>query len=771
MLYNLKIIKSNIHLTIACILAQGKWSRLFAILISVLFLMVCATIVLFFTYGGFCLVGKDVEYGTNPYEPTNVIDAAYYLLFTNGGQNLYYGSHWLGIVITTISIIFIAVLTSMITNFFERIGQNYLSGESTFSMKKHIVIIGTSDVLYSILKSKKKNTKNKFLILTSRDVIQERRKILSFLNKKDSGNIVFMYGDRTSEKDINRLSLAYAKEVYVIGDSEENDSIESYRDSNNMDCVEIIAKNPDVKKLRKGNNKLPCHVMFEFQTTFVAFQFSEMGETYKDHIDFMPFNFYDMWAQKVIVAGGKDCSGVQKYKFLDTLSDGYINKDSKESVHLIIIGITKMGVAMGIQVAQVCHFPNFIADHSKRTRITFIDAEADVEFNYLNGRYNDLFNIARHRIVDLSLDDKELKNSWKNDDSWLDVEWEFIKGRAESPVIQEYIKNSCEDQSHIVTLAVCLNRSHKSMATAMFLPESVFSKCLQILVYQRLSGTIVNNVATPVNAKETEYRYKNIRPFGMIDCGYDPLFEEVIFNWAKCISYVYDSYYRTTQEGDQIKEVKEWDEKLEKYDNAFSSWGQYTNYEDYWVKKKKVWERISCQFNALSLNTKLRSIGVEIHDGNSFQLDTVVNRIDCEIDNLQMVEHNRWNMEKLLTGYRALTDEERNKLHDYWDIWNNPQSAEVDRKKAKNAWSHMRKQLKEWPKRAHLDICSFEVLKTCEEETILTHDIKLNKAIPFIFERNRKKEKGCCESNIVFKILRLMSRKDSVSKGNKVSYD
>lgn len=759
MTYIFKLLFSNFHLLIARTLAEGKWSRFLMLFINVVFLTLVTAIALFFAYGGLCLAGE-IQYGNSPYEPANVFDAAYYLLFTNGGQNLYEGNHWLGVIITSFGILFIAVLTSMFTNFFERIGQNYLSGESTFLMKNHVVIIGTSDVIYSILNSKKGNKRQKgnqktrFLIMTSKKVEEKRREILSFLNDEiDNNHIVFMYGDRTSGKDIARLSLAYAKEVFIIGDSEENDSVESYRDSNNMDCVELIAKNPNVKKLRNDIKKLPCHVMFEYQTTFVAFEFSEMGDSFKDHIDFMPFNFYDMWAQKVLVLGEKDRKGKElKYQYLDKLSNGnYIDKNSEESVHLIIIGITKMGVALGIQAAQVCHFPNFISNNSKRTRITFIDAEADTEFNYMNGRYNNLFNLARHRVVDLTSYNTEATTPWNNDDSWLDVEWEFVKGRVESPNVQAYIKNSCEDKSHIVTIAVCLTRSHQSIATAMFLPESVFDNCLQILVYQRLSGTIIERVAkSDNNEKKTDdetiqlYRYNKIRPFGMIDCGYDPQFENEIINRSKYISYVYDSYYRTNPEKEGLNQ---WDEKLDEYNVALYAWGEnnhwdkYSNYEDYWSKNKHVWEKISCQLNALSINTKLRSIGVLLPNDGNCSIDCINSHISSEIDNMQIVEHNRWNIEKLLTGYRALTKEESQEMKKLWDAWHSPQLSKENKKETKKTWKNKRRQLKEWPYRAHLDICSYETLVSREEETVLKHDIKLNTAIPYILEKSKTNKK------------------------------
>ena len=78
--------------------------------------------------------------------------------------------------------------------YFERIGQNYLSGESTFLMKNHVVIIGTSDVLYSILNSQKGIKKTHFLIMTSKDVIQKRREIMSFIDDEIDNNHIEIKG-------------------------------------------------------------------------------------------------------------------------------------------------------------------------------------------------------------------------------------------------------------------------------------------------------------------------------------------------------------------------------------------------------------------------------------------------------------------------------------------------------------------------------------------------------------------------------------------------
>ncbi len=736
-IYKIRLFISNIRLSFCRSLAEGRWYR---VVLPIIIFVVFTAIYLGSVYGGFCLSEKAIKYGEDPYSPTNVFDAAFYLMFNNGGENMYEGAHLVGILITSLGIVIIAILTSIITNAFDRIGQKFLSGESSFLMNDHIVIIGTSDVIYSILKSKKDSIK-RFLIMTNHDVISKRREILSFLEDKSfRKRIVFIYGDRTSQKDMERLSLAYAKEVYIIGDNEESDTIESYRDSNNMDCVTIIAENQQVKKLRKEGNKLPCHVMFEYQTTFVSFQFSEMGDSFKNDMDFLPFYFYDMWAQKVLLACEKnDNAAKSKYNYLDTLPNdkGYINKESEESVHLIIVGLTKMGMALGLQAAQVCHFPNFITDNKRRTRITFIDADADIEFNYFNGRYGDMLKCARHRYINLTNDCRETKKLWENDDSWLDVEWEFVKGRVESPNVRSYMEEACNDKTRIVTVAVCLTRSHQSIATAMSLPAIVLQNSLQILVYQRLSGTIIDKIATSTDSK-TEYRYKPLRPFGMIDCGYDPEFEKEIIQRAKYISYVYDSYYKTNQDNSEIeKKERDWDVNLDHYNDVFNMYASFKNYDECWGKKK-VWEKLSCRYNAALLDTRLRSIGVILGNNNTYSLGYISNRIKEEISNLQRVEHNRWNVEKLLSGYRTLTEQELQTLTAEWNIWNDSNISDEDRNNAKNNWDGYRKSLKDWPQRAHLDLCSFDMLQKREEKTILEHDVKLNLAIPYILKKEGK---------------------------------
>ena len=764
----------------------GRWAY-FGIFLLTFAGIIGVAFALILQYGSFCAAKWQgvPDYMGGKFEPENALDAAGYLLFTNGGQNLFDGSHLWGFLITCLGILIVAFFTSKVTSRLERKAQRYLNGETWYRMTDHIVIFGVSDYLYSIIdeKSSLDSRKQKFLIVTNQDVEKVRREVFSFLQegvRKD--NFVFLFGDRTSKRDISKLSLRWAKEVYVIGDSKESDDIESYRDANNMECIKVICdylsetlpddeKKPDVmeeeytfhvfdkdgKDLNQDEKKtvlyvrgqkrppLPCHVMFEYQTTFAAFQFCDIPDEYKDYVKFLPFNYYDLWARKVIV-GGK----ANGYEFLDTLPGSagkkYIAEDSDETVHLIVLGMAKMGIAMALQAAHVCHYPNFVSKESgkarKRTRITFVDSNADVEMDYFKGRFISLMQETRTRYLDFmqgedyGLWKKDPDYKWCGDEKgWYDIEWEFIKGRIESDPVRDFMEAAVTDSSHIVTVAVCLPKSHQSIAAAMYLPETVLEKSLQVLVFQRRSGKILDELSGKelVEKARKALRYKNIRPFGVFSEGYDSSLDDDAR--AKMVSYVYDSYfelifaYRKKEGWDDIETRKVSDVAFQRYhcDDGFMFYSdkkdpkgvfcrRYADYDGVW-RKKKVEDKMSSMFNANSIGAKLRGIGVDEHAEE-------ISLTDDQLKVLARVEHNRWNIEKMLTGYRALTDDEVAEL-------NKLRISEED-------WVNKRKEKKNWPHRAHLDICSVEELNLREEKATIDLDTRLSEAIPTILKIEKK---------------------------------
>lgn len=757
------------------LLSQGGIRTIGIVFFFGFFVTLLVSLGLFFYYGNYYFLNANStpDYAQGSFKPKSIIDAAYYLLITNGGQNFFEGAHLWGAAITSVGIILIAFLTSALTSLMERRAERYLCGESRYRMKNHIVVFGASDYLYSIIREKTKDKNNdidkekgsglgrgvrrqRFLIVTTKDVKAVRREVFSFLEKGVSRkDFVFVFGERTSPEDISHLSLEYAREVFIIGDSEESDDYESYRDANNMDCVKEIGKyldrvaNRDAEVAKDGivseksQKPLLCHVMFEYQTSFAAFQFSEPKVSVR--LDFRPFNYYDLWAQKMLVTKGE---GVYAHEYLDTIikeeeekkdncprddktdskskkGKKYINRDSDKTVHLIILGMSKMGLAMGIQAAHVCHYPNFdssVKDKTtlRRTRITFIDANADIEMHYLKGRFPSLLSETRTRYMDFSGIVSYL-GGWNGDEKdWYDTELEFIKGRIESPQIQDYIEDAAAQTSRIVTIAVCLPKSHQSMAAAMYMRESVYTNVLQIFTFQRYSGTIVKELATTKKG-----RYQKIVPFGMMECGYDSSLDDD--TRAMLVSYVYASFYALNPISGDIEGTT--DPNFNRFEH-FTDWPSgperyrvYPNYSYKWPKEK-LYEKLSSAYNASTIGAKLRGVGI-LEEEIKLLTDEIIKRIEETIEknivHLSNVEHNRWNLEKMLTGYRAMNEVEVALMKNL-------------RIKDDKAWEAQRKLFKDWPHRAHLDICSVEELRQREKSTTIDMDKALCRAIPRILE-------------------------------------
>ena len=155
----------------------------------------------------------------------------------------------------------------------------------------------------------------------------------------------------------------YAERIYILGE----DGQEALHDAKNMKCVSYLNKHI--------TKELPCYVLFEHQTSSAAFQASnQRASEENDKLIFIPFNFHETWAQKVL-------TGEYDGQYLP-LDGAGIKYESDETAHVIIVGMSRMGVAMGVEAAHVAHYPNFIRNNNLRTRITFIDSNMEVEHEY-----------------------------------------------------------------------------------------------------------------------------------------------------------------------------------------------------------------------------------------------------------------------------------------------------------------------------------------------------------------------------------------------------
>lgn len=598
------------------------------------------------------------------------------------------------------------LLISTISNIMERRVERFRKGLVHYRMSGHYVIIGADAMLSGlVLQLFRKEPYCEIVIQTSKDVEDVRMKLFSRLERKYEKKVLFNYAHRDSREDLERMYIADAKEVFILGDSGELDDIEYYHDSLNVDCFNLIGQIcKDSGRDKKYGAPLKCNMLFEYQSTYFVFQFTDIAAEYKDFVELHPFNFYEIWARKVLVNLEADrllykrsgCCSVSNIEHED-MGDEKIHYEpldrvpimfeSNRFVHFVIVGMSRMGVAMAVEAAHIAHFPNFLRDKTKKTRITFIDAHADSEMDIFKQSYPNLFDMSYSVYIDSKTGEKKEYGPKKCYEhlgtELLDIEWQFVQGEIESEPVRRLIECWTAEPDALITIAICLNLTHQAISSAMFLPECVRKKDIPVLVQQRITSAIVDHLSGAYVDKKDDYRYKNIRPFGMLGECMDIMDNHDVM--AKRVNYVYDQIYAQ-------------DDLVPTRENLDKLW-QQLRCEKGIVKQ---WSNI---YYVNAIKTKLRSVG----------LDIFVQRIPEElVPIMAQVEHNRWNIEELLLGYRPVTEQEEK------DVLKDNLTSEAHKKRLKKEF-------------IHYQIRSYESLS----EDMKLNDIEITRAIPFILSGKR----------------------------------
>ena len=683
--------------------------------------------------------------------------AVYFHFIDPGNQHMTKGSgRGLSALIAILGVFLLnGLLISSIIGWIDSRKEKWLKGEIRYCRflrrKKHYVIIGGNDMAFGIVQQIFNRTKPDLvmpyiLIQTTRDVEEFRRELWSSLNEEQQQHVMIYYGSRTSSEDMDNLILEHALEVYVLGEQTRTDDLEPYHDTINMQCFSQIERIA-AQNIHKWEECISCYVMFEYQTSFAAFQSSNQQRIIKagndkELLSFIPFSPYENWAQTVLVNGKIDISENATIKYNNIDSNG-ITYDSDKTVHLIVAGMSKMGVAMAIEAAHLAHFPNFVRDASKRTKITFIDKNAREESEFFMGRFPDLFKLSKWTDVD----GKE--HNWYGPScdeysyfgkNFIDIEWEFREGGVESKENRDYIE-SCfkEDSDEIVTIAICLPWPHQSLAAALYLPKVALHKANDIWVYQPQSGEMLIDINRKEGKDEHVWKqtvYRKLKPFGMLSLGFDAALLE-----NDAVGYCSEFWKAKDVLVEQAKN------KLEEENN-----GENACYWDYLniqgvksvVESKvepsigKLWEIWSNIYQINTIEFKYRSLGQDFS-----KLDAPdVKRIYAE------VEHNRWNVEKLLMGFKPLEDhvldtEEMETVKAYLDSRNieaeisdgvNEKDIYYDWKEGCFRIKDVKKFYKDGPMKAHPNICPFKCLPMEDKD----YDICFTLAMPFLMAKKIK---------------------------------
>ena len=634
----------------------------------------------------------------------------------------------------------------------------------------YAIVIGANEIAASVIKNLLatkssnptldclSNKENQYVLLqTSSEVENVRDVLASHLTKQELEQVIIYNALRDSEQEIAKLHLEHATEIYILGENTTIDGGENYHDSLNMRCLNLLAeylRNHNYTK-SNGYKRKVCRVMFDYQATYSVFQFSDVSKDVKETLEFVPFNRYEAWARKVFV----DCEAKYHEKRIDyTPLDGYegIKFEDNQRVHLVIVGMSKMGVAMGVQALLQLHFPNYVRDKALKTRITFIDTNADKEMAFFRGRYTTLFELARYRYVDANqcnteqldtqhecgnaADSKDykwidpMKSSdcrWKhlNDtgENFIDVELEFVKGELESEGVRDYLRKISDSASNSkLTIALCLTQTHQAVAAALYMPIEVYNNphLQQILVYQREADDIVTNL---LNVKDTSVRYKKLRPFGMLYGEYIETrrryFKAQLVNMA--YSNMYDNIpwpidVRNKEDVGTIFMRRAWSDLpiSLKISNKFFGDTIYQKMRSMMTlpKEQAVGGYHNAMYNKTELYDELdRAFSLELpKDMDDFKEETYKNNPAYR---LAQTEHNRWNLEKLLMGFSPMNKEQ------------DEQFRLLVREKKNKAIKQLKKVHKSSATNIHPNICDFHHLRLTDKDA-LGYDVMLHNAIP-----------------------------------------
>lgn len=626
-----------------------------------------------------------------------------------------------------------ALIIPAVLQVVSRCTTNFLEGRTRYNIQKspYAVIFGAHptvpELIHKILSPDHEQKIKYVIILTTSNVLKYRNDLEALLSPGERSRVIFYQGSRRNPAEIKKLNLERAKEVYVLGEPSAQES-ESEHDSKNMECIRIIAQ-----ELRDKHCKKPllCYSLFDYQTTIKTFYHSDLSEMVREQIEFVYINYYSNWAQNVFSVPQSNEPG--KIKYLPLEGSAKIDKDSDKYVHLVIVGMTKMGNALAYETAYIAHYPNFCSKNL-RTKITFIDLAAEKESAFVRSHLKGLFELCRWRLVDMNKEMPEdvvwndplnemaaLKRAGKplpfeqypyshladpnaKDSNFIDVEWEFLVGDTETPNVKKYLEQCATNPNELLTVSICQKKANESIAASFYLPTEVYRNAIQILVYQKQSADIINNISGMSLQREAQarMRYQKLRPFGMLSSCFS---NRIVDNrLAKLVNYVYNCTKDT---------------KLSCATERDAETG-LQNQEVYW-RKCLVANQWSSLYNAFSITTKLRFMGVDYHNTPASEMVKIL-RDEETLDILTEVEHNRWNTEKLMMGFRPLNDKEIAPLLEM-----------IENGADTNAFSETKKNLKLGWEMAHLNICSFETLKKYDAPAV-HYDVVMTKAFPALVE-------------------------------------
>ncbi len=250
---------------------------------------------------------------------------------------------------------------------------------------------------------------------------------------------------------------------------------------------------------------------------------------------------------------------------------------------------------------------------------------------------------------------------------------------------------------YAITVFCChmCGRTIEAIAASIYMPDAVYDNAQQIWVYQREASDIVYNLYYDEEGNSHK-KYQKLRPFGMQYADFTTV-KEYYYRSQLC-NYTYNLIFDDKFNNDAINA------KIAGIEDVFDK-NAMKAARTLW-KSLKIFDRWSNKYLANSFETKIRSIG-SVNSNYAINHITNCDNFHRHRDAMAECEHNRWNVQQLLMGFRACTSEES------------------DMVKKDPAYKGV---LKKGREKAHVDIRPFEMLDKSTKDV----DYIFNNAIPEI---------------------------------------
>lgn len=332
-----------------------------------------------------------------------------------------------------------------------------------------------------------------------------------------------------------------------------------------------------------------------------------------------------------------------------------ITGNCKKHVDVIVCGIDELTTAIIRQLAFICHYPNF--DEKKganRTKISIIYSSIDFNSAYdkIKSATGNLLNECCWSYYECTDDGCGVLKSTRNCDSYIDIELDFVNlnGVSAELFFRQYVKSNVNSiisllyRSQMYDLSSCITDIHDAFLN----------------IYE------IDDKKLNISAKD----------------------ELIDVRKAQLVNMIYNA-------GINMNEIYAKDiYNVQSYNRALSILFKYTSRKkvlSQWNNLTKEY-KLSNIFCADCFDIRARCAMSMLGKGRGSVKRNLKEAIETNLESLAKVEHARWNVEKLLLGYRAYTKEEH-----YADEFLFGHEQAEARKLMKN-------------KKIHIDICSYSSL-------------------------------------------------------------